>query len=85
MARARRVKPWYASRILWLNLLSGTVAGAAAFLPALQHVFDVKTWFAISSLVAGINVALRFATTDPLIVRRVREDEPDAGPAHSGR
>lgn len=69
------MKPWWKSRIIWLNVAAGAVAFIAGAWP--QIAMLIPKWLAYSAgaLVAGANVGLRFITTDALLVKRINQED----------
>lgn len=59
-------KPWWKSKTLWFNILVAVGAAAEASLGVIQGYFDPRIYFAIISIAAGINVMLRFISTQGL-------------------
>ena len=71
----KKVKPWWKSRIIWLNAAAGGVAFiAGAWSDIGAHIPKWLTYGA-GALVAAANVGLRFVTTDALITKRINEGE----------
>jgi hypothetical protein len=68
-------KPWYRSRMLWINLAAMLVAAAADNWSTLQPVLPAHwyAWFAFALPI--LNVALRAVTTQPIHWR----EPPDMG------
>lgn len=73
----KRVKTWYESRIVWVNVLHGAFSAAVMVLPLLQAELSLRWYAAANIAVNALLVGLRFATTDPVIVSRIRQDEYD--------
>lgn len=70
------MKPWWKSRTIWVNAAAGIAsAGAAVTWPDIFA--DAPKWVtALLGMVwCGANVALRFATTDEICLRQIREGE----------
>lgn len=77
MLRVRKVKPWWASSIIWVNVLHGGFSAAVATLPLLQQSVSLQMWAALNVVVNAVLVGLRFATSDPVIIGKIRSDEDD--------
>lgn len=59
-------KPWWKSKLVWFNVIVTMGTAAEASLHLLADYFDPRVYFVIILLVAGTNVALRFATSTGL-------------------
>lgn len=60
------MKPWYESKMLWVNLAI-TVFGALASLAPQVQALMTPTRFAVFTIAVGIvNVVLRFVTTQAI-------------------
>jgi hypothetical protein len=60
------MKPWYKSRTLWFNALSGV---AALLLTASEQQLFGVSGSTYAMAIAFVNVALRFVTSDPITLR----------------
>lgn len=59
-------KPWYLSKILWLNTLVVMLAAAEAHFNLLQPLLPVNFYAAISFFLPLLNAALRLITSQAL-------------------
>lgn len=59
-------KPWWKSRLLWLNVIVLAFTTAEAQLGVLQPLLPVNVYGAIAFGLPILNVVLRFATSQPL-------------------
>lgn len=62
-----REKKWYKSKVLWLNFFLGVGAALEASFSIVQGYFDPRVYLGIVSLVAGLNMVLRFVSTSRLV------------------
>lgn len=60
------VKPWWKSRTVWLNVAVGMVAVVEANLSLVQSELKPALYLTAMSFVTGLNIFLRFATTQPV-------------------
>jgi hypothetical protein len=60
------MKQWYKSKVLWFNFIVGVGAASEASLNIVQGYFDPRVYFAIVTIISGINMALRFISTTKL-------------------
>lgn len=60
------MKPWWKSRTVWLNVAVGVGAVIEVNLGMIKGEFAPHIYLGIMGLVTGINIALRFATTQPV-------------------
>lgn len=73
-------KPWWKSKLIWLNAAAGAVAFVAGAWEQVGAMIPKWLSYSAGALVAGANIALRFVTTDALITKRLnKEDGNDAG------
>ncbi len=59
-------KKWYQSKVLWFNVLIAVGTALEASLSLIQGYFDPRVFLAIIALTSGVNVVLRFATSQGL-------------------
>lgn len=59
-------KPWYKSKIVLFNILVAMGAALEASLSLIQGYFDPRVFLAIIALTSGVNVVLRFITSQGL-------------------
>lgn len=59
-------KKWWRSKTLWFNVLVAIGTAVEASLSIIQGEFDPKVYLAIVGFVSGINVVLRFISTQGL-------------------
>lgn len=57
------MKKWYKSKTLWFNVLVGVGAAVEVSLHLIEGYFDPRVFLAIIGATAGINVVLRFIST----------------------
>jgi len=60
-------KKWWKSKTLWFNVLVAIGTAVEASLSVIQGNFDPRIYLGIVGLVAGVNVILRFISTQELI------------------
>lgn len=63
------MKPWYASRTLWLNAIAGSIAALVANLEVIKDAlapFGPFVYLGFVVALAGANAALRLSTTTPI-------------------
>jgi hypothetical protein len=60
-------KKWWKSKTLWFNVLVAIGTAVEASLSVIQGHFDPRIYLGIVGLVAGVNVILRFISTQELI------------------
>lgn len=58
------MKKWYKSKTLWFNVLVGVGTAIEVSLHLVEGFFDPRVFLAIIGAVAGINVVLRFVSTE---------------------
>lgn len=61
------MKKWYKSKVLWLNMVVGAGAACEANFSLIQKYLDNRVYLILISVIAGINMALRFITSQKLI------------------
>lgn len=59
-------KKWYQSKTLWFNVLVAIGAAIEASLSLIQGYFDPRVFLAVLGVTSGINVILRFVSTQGL-------------------
>lgn len=59
-------KPWYKSKIVLFNVLVAMGAAVEASLSLIQGYFDPRVFLAIIVVTSGVNVVLRFITSQGL-------------------
>ncbi len=59
-------KKWYKSKTLWFNVLVAMGAAIEASLSLVEGYFNPATFLTLISIVAGVNVVLRFISTNGL-------------------
>jgi hypothetical protein len=59
-------KPWWRSKTLWFNVLVAIGTAVEAYISVLQYNFDPRVYLMIVGAVAGVNVVLRFISTQGL-------------------
>lgn len=59
-------KPWYKSKIVLFNILVAMGAAIEASLSLIQGYFDPRVFLVIIALTSGVNVVLRFITSQGL-------------------
>jgi hypothetical protein len=60
-------KKWWKSKTLWFNVLVAIGTAVEASLSVIQGHFDSRVYLGIVGLIAGVNVVLRFISTQELI------------------
>lgn len=60
-------KKWWKSKTLWFNVLVAIGTAVEASLSVIQGSFDPRIYLGLVGLVAGVNVILRFISTQELI------------------
>jgi hypothetical protein len=60
-------KKWWKSKTLWFNVLVAIGTAVEASLTVIQGNFDPRIYLAIVGLVAGVNVVLRFISSQELV------------------
>jgi hypothetical protein len=68
-------KPWYTSKTLWFNAFVASMAALEASTGALQGQVPTSVYMLIAVLVPGINVALRFVTSQGIAFAKDTTDE----------
>ena len=63
-------KPWWRSRVLWLNAAASALAALEANTGLLQPLLPVNFYSVLSVALAVGNAALRVITSQPLAARR---------------
>lgn len=58
-----QAKPWWKSKVLWFNVLIAVGAAIEASLSLVQGYFDPRVFLFIIAITSGINVVLRFVTS----------------------
>lgn len=56
-------KKWYKSKVVWFNALVAVGTALEASLHIIANYFDPMVYFALIGLIAGVNVVLRFIST----------------------
>ena len=56
-------KPWYKSKVLWFNVAVGVGTAIEASLSVIQGTMDPRFYLAVTGIVAGVNIILRFVST----------------------
>ena len=69
------MKPWWKSRIIWLNAAAGGVSFIAAAWPDIGQLIPKWLSYSAGALVAAINVGLRFVTTDAVTLQHIDEQD----------
>jgi hypothetical protein len=59
-------KKWYKSKTLWFNVLVAIGAAVEASLSLIEGYFSPITFLTLIAIVAGVNVVLRFISTNGL-------------------
>lgn len=67
-----RSKPWWKSRILWLNAAAAAGVAIEASLHLLQDDLRAPVYLALAGALAALNFILRTITTAPLTSPRPR-------------
>lgn len=62
----RSTKKWWKSKTLWFNVLVAIGTAAEASLGIIQGYFDPRIYFVLIGIVAGVNVVLRFISTQEI-------------------
>lgn len=60
------MKKWYKSKTLWFNVAVGVGTAIEVSLHLIEGYFDPRVFLAIIGAVAGVNVVLRFISTEGL-------------------
>lgn len=63
---AAQSKKWWKSKTLWFNVLVAIGTAVEASLSVIQGNFDPRIYLAIVGVVSGVNVVLRFISTQEL-------------------
>jgi NADH:ubiquinone oxidoreductase subunit B-like Fe-S oxidoreductase len=61
-----QTKKWWRSKTLWFNVLVAAGAAVEMSLSVIQGHFDPRVYLAIVGAVSGVNVILRFISTQGL-------------------
>lgn len=56
-------KAWYKSKTLWFNVAVGVGTAIEASLNVIQGTMDPRFYLAVTGIVAGVNIVLRFVST----------------------
>ena len=59
-------KKWWKSKTLWLNAVLAATTVAEANLGILRDQFGANAYLGLITFAAGLNAALRFATSQPV-------------------
>lgn len=59
-------KPWWKSKTLWFNALVAAGTAIEAYISVIQYNFDPRVYLMIVGAVSGVNVVLRFISTQGL-------------------
>lgn len=60
------MKKWYKSKTLWFNVAVGIGTAVEVSLHLVEGYFDPRVFLAIIGATAGVNVVLRFISTEGL-------------------
>lgn len=60
------MKKWYKSKTLWFNVAVGIGTAIEMSLHLIEGYFDPRVFLAIIGAIAGVNVVLRFVSTNGL-------------------
>lgn len=60
------MKKWYKSKTLWFNVAVGIGTAVEVSLHLIEGYFDPRVFLAIIGATAGVNVVLRFISTEGL-------------------
>lgn len=60
------MKKWYKSKTLWFNVAVGIGTAIEVSLHLVEGYFDPRVFLALIGAVAGVNVVLRFVSTEGL-------------------
>jgi len=75
-------KPWYASKTIVLNLVVCVIMALIAVLEVFQQADGALTTATVlAAALAGLNVVLRFVTTQPIGTPDPAPQEPHTDPA----
>jgi hypothetical protein len=69
------MKPWWKSRMIWLNGAAGAVAFIAGAWDDVGKHIPVWLTYSAGMIVAGANVALRFVTTDAIVAKVINKED----------
>lgn len=60
------MKKWYKSKTLWFNVAVGVGTAIEVSLHLIEGYFDPRVFLAVIGVIAGVNVVLRFISTEGL-------------------